>query len=363
MKKIFCKNKFFTPLIYLPIVLSLIGLVFIFEASAIRASVLYKDSLFFLKHQFLWLIIGFFSMIIISCFDYRRLYSLSAILLAMTFFLLILVLLPGVGTRVGGAQRWLDFGFFNLQPTELAKFSLIIYLSSWFINKEKRRFLSFLLLVGSLIFLMISQPDMGTAIIIFLLSITIYSISGLSLLNLLLFLPLAMVGFYFLILIEPYRLNRLMAYLNPFSDPQGIGYHLNQILISLSQGGLFGQGLASSRQKYLYLPEAHTDSIFPIIAEELGFLGGFFIIFLYLIFIYKIYHLARLSPDKLAKLIVSGIFVYFNLHIIINLAGVVNLFPLTGVPLPFLSYGGSNLVISYLLIGIMLNIEKRVKVC
>jgi len=203
---------------------------------------------------------------------------------------------------------------------------------------------------------------MGTAIIVFLLSLVIYYLAGMNILNFILFIPGAAGLFYLLIKAAPYRLNRLAAYLNPATDPQGIGYHINQILISLSQGGLFGQGFGSSRQKYLFLPEAHTDSIFAIIAEEYGFIGSLILIGLYFVFIYKVYHLIRLAPDKLSKLIAAGIFAFFNLQIIINLAGMVGLFPLTGVSLPFISYGGSNLLISFALIGILLNIEKRVKV-
>lgn len=362
MSKFILKNNFFRPLFYIPVILSLIGLVFIFEASAIRASSMFNDSLFFLKHQFVWILAGFLLMIFFSFFDYRKLYYFSVVLIGLSFFLLFLVLLPGIGSRAGGAQRWLDFGFFNLQPTELTKLSIIIYLSSWFCYKEKRNFFTFIFLICILVFLILLQPDLGTAIIVFSLSIILYYLAGFNIFNLFIFLPIALAGFYFLIIIAPYRLNRLMAYLNPSLDPQGIGYHINQIMISLSQGGIFGAGLFSSRQKYLYLPEAHTDSIFAIIAEELGLIGGLFIIFLYFVFVYKIYHLIRLAPDKLSRLLASGAFGYFNLHILINLAGMTGLFPLTGVPLSFLSYGGSNLIVSFILIGIMLNIEKKVKI-
>lgn len=362
MKKIFIKNRFFIPLITIPLILSFIGLIFIFEASAIRAISDFGDSLHYFKYQFIWLIIGFFLMLFFSFFNYKNLYFFSFIALVLTMFLLMIVLIPGIGLQVGGARRWIDFGFFNVQPTELAKFSVIIYLSSWFIHKEKRQFVSFITLVGFLIFLIILQPDMGTAIIVFFLSLIIYYLADMNLINLFFLIPIAVGGFYLLIKTAPYRLNRLMAYLNPSTDPQGIGYHINQIFISLSQGGFFGQGFGSSRQKYLFLPEAHTDSIFAIIAEEYGFLGSSILIFLYFIFIYRIYHLVRLAPDKHSKLITAGIFAFFNLQIIINLAGMVGLFPLTGVPLPFLSYGGSNLLISFILIGILLNIEKRINI-
>ncbi|MCL4364273.1 putative lipid II flippase FtsW [Patescibacteria group bacterium] len=363
MKKNFLiRNKFFIHLITIPILMSLIGLVFIFEASAIRAASSFGDSLHYMKYQAIWLFVGIMVLLFFSFFDYKKLYFFSFLSLSVTILLLLIVLIPGIGSQAGGARRWIDFGFFSVQPTELAKFSVIIYLSSWFINKEKRRFLSFITLVGFLVLLIILQPDMGTAIIVFLLSVILYYEAGMNIFNLAVLIPVAAGGFFLLIKAAPYRLNRLLAFFNPSADPQGITYHINQIFISLSQGGLLGQGFGSSRQKYLFLPEAHTDSIFAIIAEEYGFVGALILIGLYFIFIYKIYHLIRLAPDKQSKLIAVGAFAFFNLQIIINLAGMVGLFPLTGVPLPFLSYGGSNLLISFALIGMLLNIEKRVKV-
>jgi len=360
-KKFFIRNKFFVPLLTIPIILSILGLLFIFEASSIRAASEFSDSLHYLKVQSVWLALGIFVMMFFSFFDYKKLYFFSFISMAINILLLIVVLIPGIGFTAGGARRWIDFGFFNVQPAELVKFSLIIYLAAWFVRKEKRRFFSFIFLVGFLILLVVLQPDMGTAIIIFALSMIIYYLSGMSIVYPLLFSPLALLGFYILVKVSPYRFNRLLAYLNPATDPLGIGYHINQILISLSNGGLIGQGFGSSRQKYLFLPEAHTDSIFAIISEEFGFMGALILIGLYFIFIYRIYHLIRRAPDNLSKLLACGIFAFFNLQIIINLAAMTGLFPLTGVPLPFISYGGSNLLISFALIGILLNIEKKVK--
>ncbi len=361
-KRLFIKNKFFVSLVTIPLMLSLIGLIFIFEASAINSARQFGDSLHYLKSQAVWIFFALIVMTVFSFIDYHKLYFLSFISLILTIILLIIVLIPGIGSTARGARRWIDFGFFNLQPTELAKFSIIIYLSSWFTNKEKKRFLPFVTLIGFLVFLIILQPDMGTAIIIFLLSLTIYYFSGAGIMDFVVILSGALVSFYVLIKMSPYRLNRLLAFFNPDIDPLGISYHINQIFISLSSGGLFGRGFGASRQKYLFLPEAHTDSIFAIIGEEYGFIGALVLIGLYFVFVYKIYHLIRLTPDRLSRSIMIGIFAFFNLQFIINLAGIVGLFPITGVPLPFLSYGGSNLLISFALIGIMINIEKRVKV-
>ena len=362
LNKLFIRNKFFLPLVTIPIILSFVGLIFIFEASAVNSSRQFGDSLHYLKSQVVWIFFGFIIMTMFSFIDYHKLYFLSFISLIIAIILLVAVLIPGIGSTAGGARRWIDFGFFNLQPTELAKFSIIIYLSAWFTNKEKKRFLPFVTLIGFLVFLIILQPDMGTAIIVFLLSLTIYYFSGANLMDFVIIFGGALVSFYFLIRTSPYRLNRLLTFFNPAIDPLGISYHINQIFVSLSSGGLFGRGFGASRQKYLFLPEAHTDSIFAIIGEEYGFIGALVLISIYFVFIYKIYHLIRLAPDRLSKLVTIGIFAFFNLQFIINLAGMVGLFPITGVPLPFLSYGGSNLLISFALIGIMLNIEKRVKV-
>lgn len=362
MNRFLIRNKFFIPLITIPMIMSLIGLVFIFEASAVNSSRVFGDSLHYLRSQSVWIFLGLFVVAVFSFIDYKKLYFLSFVTLVLTIILLVIVLIPGVGSKVGGARRWIDLGLFSIQPTELAKFSVIIYLSSWFTNKEKNRFLPFISLICFLVFLIILQPDMGTAIIIFSISLIIYYFSGAKFMDFVYILGGSIVGVYFLIKLSPYRFNRLLAFLNPAVDPLGISYHINQIFISLSSGGFFGRGFGSSRQKYLFLPEAHTDSIYAIIGEEYGFIGGFILIILYFIFVYKIYHLIRLAPDRLARLILIGIFAFFNLQFIVNMFGMTGLFPIVGVPIPFLSYGGSNLLISFALIGIMLNIEKRVKV-
>lgn len=361
LKKIFIRNKFFVPLLTLPLILSFVGLIFIFEASSVASFREFGDSFHYLKLQLLWLGIGLVAMTFFAIFDYHRLYYFSFLFMAGSIILLLAVLIPGIGYKAGGARRWLDLGFLNIQPSELAKFSVIIYLASWFTYKERKRFFAFLILLSFLMFLIILQPDMGTAIIIFLMGIIIYFLSGGSIIHFLFLLPASASIFYLLIKISPYRFNRLIAFLNPNVDPLGITYHINQIMISLSNGGLTGTGFSVSRQKYLYLPEAHTDSIFAIIAEEFGFLGATTIIILYLILSRKIYHLVNNAPDRLGRLLTGGIFAFFNLQIIINLASIVHLFPLTGIPLPFISYGGSNLLVSFALIGILMNIEKRIR--
>jgi len=346
-------------LFILPIFISIIGLLFVFEASSIRSFNEVGDSFYYLKHQAIWLLLATAVMIFLSFFNYHRFYYLSLLLMTGVIFLLFIVLIPGIGQKIGGARRWIDLGFFNLQPTELAKFSVIVYLSSWFINRERKRFFSFLILLGLLMFLIILQPDMGTAIIIFSLGIGIYFLAGIELHYLFLLIPFSLGAFWLLVKVSPYRFKRLLAFFNPSLDPLGITYHLNQILISLSNGGLFGQGFGASRQKFLFLPEAHTDSIFAIIGEEIGFIGCFLLIILFLFFIYKLFLVAECAPDRFGRLLAGGIFIFVNLQIIINLASMANLMPLTGVPLPFISYGGSNLLVSFSLVGVAINIARH----
>jgi len=362
LSRLFIRNRFFMPLLTIPLIMSAIGLIFIFEASSIRAIEETGSSLYYLKLQSLRLMIGLVIMTVFSRINYKNLYFLSVVSMVASIVLLFIVLIPGIGFAAGGARRWIDFGFFKLQPTELTKFSVIIYLSSWFKTSEKRGFLSFMVLLSLLMFLIILQPDMGTGVIVLFVSLIIYYLSGSNLFKLFLLAPVGLTAFFLLIKSSPYRLNRFLAFMNPSLDPLGIGYHINQIMISLANGGIIGAGFGASRQKYLFLPEAHTDSIFAIIAEEYGFIGSFLIISLYFVLVYKLYHLVRLSPDKMARLLSGGIFAFFNLQIVINLAGMTGLFPLTGVPLPFLSYGGSNLLITFALIGIALNIEKRISI-
>lgn len=346
-------------LFFIPLILSVIGLFFIFEASSISTFHYYDDSFYYLKLQLMWLVIGLFLMIFFSFFDYHRLYYLSFPIFLVTIVSLILVLIPGIGHSVAGARRWIDLGIINFQPTELAKLSVILYLCSWFLYKERKRFFSFILLLSFLVFLIMLQPDMGTAIIIFSLFVIIYFLAGVELHYLLLFVPLSITIFFVLIQTSSYRLRRFMAFLNPDLDPLGIGYHINQIIISLNAGGLFGRGFGASRQKYEFLPEAHTDSIFAIIGEELGFVGATLIIALFIVLIFKSYQVAKNAKDRFGFLLSSSIFSLIAFQVVVNLAGMVNLLPLTGVPLPFISYGGSSILVFFALMGILINVGKR----
>jgi cell division protein FtsW len=343
----------------LPILLTIIGLFFIFEASSVTTFRQIGDSFYYLRQQLIWFSIGVAIMIFFATFDYKKLYYFAFPAMLITVVFLVLVLIPGIGTTVSGARRWINVGSFGFQPSELAKFSVILYLSSWFLYKERKRFLSFLLLLGVIILLIMMQPNLGTTIIIACLFLAIYYLSGEKVKYLLGLIPVGLIGVGILIGTSPYRMKRLLAFMDPNTDPEGISYHIRQILISLSSGGVFGRGFANSRQKYQFLPEAHTDSIFAIIGEEVGFIGGLLLIGIYVWLLYQIYQVALHAKDRFGYLLVSSVLVLLSVQALINLGGMVNMIPLTGIPLPFISYGGSGLLVFYGLMGIVISVARR----
>lgn len=350
------------PIFILTIVLTLFGIVMVYNASSISAFRDFGDQYHFVRDQILWATIGLAILFVFSAVDYHFWERLALPLLVVTIVLLVAVLIPGIGTKALGASRWLDFKLFVLQPTEFAKISLSIYLAAWLSNKERGRLWAFLLLLGVFLGLVILQPDMGTAIILVTTSLSIYFLSGANIFHFLVIFPLFFILGVLFVKLAPYRMARILTFFDPLRDPQGASYHIQQILIALGSGGLLGLGLGQSRQKYEYLPESTTDSIFAIIGEEVGFIGSFILISLFLVLIYKIYRITYLTQDRFARLLSAGIFAFFNLQVIINLAGMVNLIPLTGVPLPFISYGGSNILVAFALMGIIISISRRLKV-
>ncbi|MCX7996754.1 MAG: putative lipid II flippase FtsW [Patescibacteria group bacterium] len=349
----------FSGLFIIPLLVSIVGLFFVYEASSILSLDKTGDSFHYLKLQLVWITAGFVFMIIVSFLDYHFWSRIAFFLMVLSIVLLVIVLIPAIGKVGGGARSWIDLGPFNLQPTELAKFATILYLASWLVQREVKKFSTFLILLSLLLFLIILQPDIGTAIVIFSLGVMIYFLAGKDIYKLLIFVPLGIAAFVGLITAAPYRFNRLIAFMNPQIDPQGISFHINQILISLSSGNVFGKGFGASRQKYLFLPEAHTDSVFAIIGEELGFVGAATLVIIYMMLMYLLYRLYCSTNDRFGRALAGGVFVYFGLQIIVNLGGMVALMPLTGVPLPFISYGGSHIVISFILMGIALNIARQ----
>lgn len=356
------------------------GLILVYDASAIVASSEpFNDAFYFFKQQAIWIVLGLIAGYIAYRIDYHEYPKIITIGVVITILLLGLVLI--VGTVTHGSRRWLDFGFFTLQPSELAKLTFTIYLASW-LSKQKNagsRFdsalktylvhslLPFLLLLLLITSLVLAGKDLATTAIVGAIALAIYYISGRDLLHTVgsvaIIITMAAVGVFAAVL-APYRLQRILTYLKflqtgEVPDPTGAGYQLSQILIAVGSGGLFGVGFGESRQKFFYLGiSSFTDTIFAIFAEEFGLFGGIILISIYLIFILRGLRIARSAPDSLGALLASGIVFWIGLQAFLNIAANVGLIPLTGIPLPFISYGGSSMIVTLVAIGILLNISK-----
>ncbi len=347
------------PLLLSVLLLSLFGLFMIYDASSFIAFRDFGNKYHYFREQLSWLFLGILGMTFFSFFSYHKLYTLALPILLSSIFLLILVFIPGIGVWVLGARRWVNFGLLTLQPAEYAKLALAIYLSAWFSHKEKKRLGAFLLLLGIVMGLIMFEPDMGTAAIILAEALIVYFFSGGSLLSIILLLPIILLGGIILAIIEPYRAARIATFLSPNVSLQTSSYHVKQILIALGMGGLTGVGLGNSLQKYAYLPENATDSIFAIIAEEFGLIGAISLIMVYLFILWHGFFIASFAKDAFGKLLALAITSFLIVQVLVNLAAQTVLIPLTGVPLPFISYGGSALVMNLCSVGILLNISKR----
>ncbi len=323
-----------------------------------------KTDKYFLVKQLKWLAAGILVWIIFQSIDYRYWQKKSASMLFVTVGLLFLPLLPFLHEG-GVGQRWINFGFVQFQPAEIAKLTLIIYLSGWIaskgenLNNIKKMFWPFALIIGAIAFLMLVQKDLGTLAIIVCIVASMLTIAGAPLYQLAAGGGLTAFLLWLAIKIEPYRLERFLTFLNPESNSLGAGYHIKNALIAIGSGGLLGLGFGQSKQKYLYLPEAHTDSIFAIISEELGFLRAAVIIIVFAFIAIRGFRIAANAPDTFSRLVAGGITTWFLAQMFINIGAMLSILPLTGVPLPFVSYGGSSLVILLAAVGVLVNISKN----
>lgn len=347
----------------LAVVLSLIGLIAVYSASWVVALERFDNLYHYLSRQAIALAVGLVIMVIAASLDYKIWKRLAPVGFLTTLVLLVVVLTP-LGTERGGAQRWIDVGPALFQPSELAKLTFVVYLAAWF---EKRAdllahwrlgFLPFLVATSLIAALIMLQPDMGTMMVLALTAMTMAFAAGAKGVHLLYTSVLGLVSVVTLVLVEPYRLTRFLTFLNP-SETQGSAYHISQSLLAIGSGGLFGRGFGQSVQKHLYLPAPHTDSIFAIISEELGFVRAGLILGLLLFLGIRGYRIARGAPDALSRLLATGITSWLLIQATINLGAMLGVLPLTGVPLPFLSYGGSSLIFTLTGIGILLSISKH----
>lgn len=360
IKKAYLKsqeNKLDVPLILAVAGLCIFGLLMVYDGSVVQSYQDYGDSYFFARQQLIWLALGSVAAFILTNFNYQRLKPLSVFLLAGSLLMLLAVFIPGLGTKVAGASRWITIGPITIQPAEAIKITGILWLSTVLEKGPKLKLLLGLILIVGFI-TGVLQRDLGSTIIFVLSAASLFLVSGGSLISLISTALLAGLAGIVLVITSEYRRNRFSAFLNPFSDPQGFTYHISQVLIALGSGGLFGLGLGQSRQKF-YIPEVTTDSIFAIVGEELGFLGALVLIILFGFLIVRGFRIAQNAPDQFGKLLATGLTSWLGAQAIINLSAMVAFLPLTGVPLPFISYGGSALVANLAAVGILLNISKK----
>jgi cell division protein FtsW len=348
--------------------LCLIGAVMVFSASAVVAREEYGGSYAFLLKQLLWLALGLGAMFWLSSMDYRRLRQPAVIFSGLAGVLLLLVLVFFLDKNKE-THRWIRFGPVGIQPSELAKLAAILYLA-WFLEMRRKSrsigvndFLhSILPALGPVVLmagLIIMQPDLGTGAHIFFVAVVMLFVAGLSPMYLAGALAAALPAIYFLIVRVPYRYERVLAFLNPEADPQGRGFQMLQSLIAVGSGGLTGVGLMHSRQKLFYLPEAHTDFIYAVICEELGFIGGLAVIALFGVYGWRGMRAALRAPDDFGRLLALGVTTMVVGQALINLSVVLGLMPTKGIPLPFISYGGSSLLVMLVATGVLLNISQH----
>ena len=358
------KNKLDIKLIITVFLICVYGIIMIYSASSVWAEYKFNDKLHYVIMQSAFFLMGIVLMIIVSKIPYTYYLKKSNTILFICLILLILVLIPGIGTVRNGSRSWFGIGGLGVQPSEFMKLALIIFTSKYIYNNPKQmktvtKGAFPILLVTMFTFgLIMLQPDFGTGTILVLTIVAMLFISGV---NFSFFIKLGMVGIVgavILIIMAPYRMERIVSFLNPWSDPLGTGFQAIQSLYAIGPGGLFGLGFGKSIQKHFYLPEPQTDFIFSIISEELGILGIITVAILFLIIILRSIKISIKAPDIFAKFLVFGIIFQLSFQTLLNLSVVVGLVPVTGVTLPFFSYGGSSLIITLISMGIILNISR-----
>ncbi len=365
-RKILRINIDFYIIFIITFILSVIGLIMVSSASTVVAERLFNDPYWFLRRQIIWWVISFILLIISSKINYKIYKKLSIFIILISIALLGLVLIPGIGEEIGGSKRWLNLWFFNIQPSEFVKIALVIFfaeiLNRKYVNTMKIKDLIFpgflvLLLTTVLIFM---EPDLGTVIVIWLIVFAVLLVAGVKFAHVLgLGIVMAIItGIY--LLMEEYRRVRLFAFLNKTAEYADANFQVDQSLIALGSGNLIGLGLGNSLQKYSYLPEAHTDFIFAILGEELGLIGTMLVIVLFLLFAFFGIRVCLRTKDYFGRILAAGLTMIIVVPALINISVVIGLIPVTGLTLPFISSGGSSLMLSMVSVGILLNIARQI---
>lgn len=345
-------------------VLAAIGIVMIYSASAIYAYGNMGDSLYYLKRHLVYLAIGIFMMFFAMSMDMERLKKFSRPMILLSICLLVMVLVPHIGRETSGARRWFRMGQVNFQPSEFAKVAIILYIADFISRKEKiiksfiYGYLPAMMVLGLVVGLVLLEPDLGTAITISLITVIMLFAGGVRVHHILACVLASLPALYLLLFRVPYRRKRIMIFLNPWADKLGAGFQIIQSFIALGSGGLFGVGLGQSKQKLFYLPASHTDFIFSIIGEELGFLGTASVVILFVLFVWEGMKVVFSSRGTFERSLSLGIVSLVALEAIINIAVTAGALPTKGLPLPFISYGGSGLIFHMMAIGFLLNVAK-----
>ncbi|MEA2667697.1 MAG: cell division protein FtsW [Chloroflexota bacterium] len=345
--------------------LTAFGLVMVFSASEVQGWLWFHNPAYYFEHQLMWLALGVVLLFAGANLDYHRLRPLAWPLAVATVVLMVLVLLPHFGVEVNGARRWLRLGPLQMQPAELAKIAAIIFMALW-LERHRDRLSSlengvvpFLALLGFTILLVILERDLGTTLILAGILLAQFLVAGGRKRHVLLLALIMALCVYLFIQMEPYRLHRILAFVDPWSDPLNTGFQAIQSVVALGSGGFAGVGLGHSIQKYQWLPFAHTDFIFAIVGEETGLLGTSAVLALFGLFAYRGYRVALKAPDAFGSLLACGVTTWIALQALINIAAVTVTLPTTGIPLPFISYGGSSLAIALLAVGILMNVSTQ----
>lgn len=352
-------------------ILLVLGILILASVSAGLSIKRFGTTYYYLNHQLLF---GLFPGLVLAFLAFRiRLEFLkkwAPVLLLVNLILLVMVFLPKIGASLGGAARWLNLGPFSFQPSEFLKLTFIIYLAAWLnsrTSQERKKILfsqtliAFLLIICLISLLLIFQPDISTLGVIVASAVLMYFLAGTPFWHSILIIAGGLASLIAIIKLAPYRTNRLLVFFNPEIDPMGIGYQIKQALIAVGSGGIFGLGLGLGmfRQKFGFLPGSISDSIFAIFAEETGFLGSSILIFLFLLFLWRGFKIGSKVADKFSKLLALGITSWICLQAFTNIGSMIGILPLTGIPLPFISYGGSALISELIGVGILLNISKQ----
>ena len=365
MRRIPLRTGYDLTLLAVVLTLLAIGLAMVYSASGIKALDTLDEPRYYLIQQSAWVLVGLVAMFVVARIDYHRYRRLALPALVIAVLLLIAVLIPGVGTRVGGASRWLRFtSFVGVQPAELAKLFLVVYLAFW-LGRHRERVqsvsitLPFLLLTGLVAGLVVAEPDLGTAIVVGGIGLAMYFVAGARLREFGALGLLAVTAVAAAAVIQPYRLQRILTFLDPWSDPRGAGFQTIQSLYGLALGGPFGEGLGAGKEKFGFLPAPYTDSIFAVLGNELGLFGTLVVVLLFLMIAFKGVRIALRATDATGALLAAGITTWIVFQAWVNMAVVASLVPMTGITLPFISYGGSSICVGLVGVGILLNIGRQ----